>query len=70
MKMAIKKGRNGKPIKCKRVCYYESYIENIPTYDLVSELEKRKGVIKHMIGPTAEITVHESGPAVLLVVFD
>lgn len=43
---------------------------NIPTCDLVEELQKRGGVEAHTIGPSAEITVKANGPAIVLVVVD
>ena len=45
-------------------------LNEIPTCELVEELKKRQGVSWHIIGPNAEITVHEEGPIVVLAVFD
>lgn len=43
---------------------------NVPTCDLVEELQKRCGVETNTIGPSAEITVKANGPAIVLVVVD
>lgn len=45
-------------------------IKEIPTCELVAELEKRDGVETNKISPSASITVKADGPAVVLVVID
>lgn len=45
-------------------------ISDIPTHELVAELEKREGVEVHKIGPSASVTIQTDGPTVVLVVID
>lgn len=45
-------------------------LKDVPTCELVAELETREGVDTNKIGPTASITIKADGPAVVLLVID
>lgn len=45
-------------------------LKDIPTCDLVAELETRDGVETNKIGPTASIEIKADGPVVVLMVTD
>lgn len=45
-------------------------LKEIPTCELVAELETREGVETNQIGPSASITLKVDGPVVVLSVID
>jgi hypothetical protein len=44
--------------------------ENVKTCDLVEELKKREGVEVTIAEPYKDVTIHVSGPAIVLVITD